>query len=167
MLLTSKEASKLLHELESERNYLISQEELTNTFLASVGEDIESCRPEYNYKETKKSIDETEKKIVKLKHAINKFNTETKVEGYDMTIDEMLVYIPQLTSRINKLNRMKNKLPKERDCRSMRSTIIDYCYTNYDINEVKEDYDVAVNELHKAQFNLDKTNVTEKFEVEI
>ena len=36
------------------------------------------------------------------------------VDGFGITIDEMLVYIPQLTKRKIKLLKMKSRLPKER-----------------------------------------------------
>ncbi len=53
-----------------------------------------------------------EAKIRKLKHAINIFNATQTVDGFDMTIDELLVYIPQLTKRKSKLLEMKSRLPK-------------------------------------------------------
>ena len=167
MLVTSKEANKMLHELEMELNHLISEEEQAKSFLAAVGEDIESCRPKYNYEESQDAIKLIEDKIIKLKHAINKFNIETVVDGFDKTIDEMLIYIPQLTQRSRKLNIMQNKLPKTRESINMRSNIIDYRYINYDVNKVKQDYKTTVDELHRAQIALDTVNVTDQFEVNI
>lgn len=167
MLITSKEANKMLHELEMELNHLISEEEQAKSFLAAVGEDVESCRPKYNYEESQTTIKSVEEKIIRLKHAINKFNTETVVDGFNKTIDEMLIYIPQLTQRSHKLNIMQSKLPKTREAMNMRSSIIDYRYVNYDIDVVKQDYKAAVDELHKAQIALDTVNVTKQFEVNI
>lgn len=167
MLITSKEANKMLHELEMELDRLLSEEEQAKSFLAAVGEDVESCRPEYSYEKTQDAIKAIENKIIKLKHAINKFNTETVVDGFNKTIDEMLIYIPQLTQRNYKLNNMQNKLPKTREALNMRSNIIDYRYVNYDIDKVKQDYKTSVDELHKAQIALDTVNVTKQFEVEI
>ena len=167
MLVTSKEANKILHELEMELNHLVSDEEQAKTFLAAVGEDVESCRPNYNYEESQSAIKAVENKIVKLKHAINKFNTETVVDGFDKTIDEMLIYISQLTQRSNKLNVMQNKLPKTREEFHLRSNVIDYRYVNYDIDKVKQDYKSTVDELHKAQIALDTVNVTKQFEINI
>ena len=167
MLVTSKEANKLLHELEEEHTYLLTNEGQSNTFLAAVGEDVESCRPNYDYEKVQDEIKTVENKIIKVKHAINKFNAVTFVDEFNKTIDEMLVYIPQLTRHIQKLNSMQNRLPKEREDSNMRSTIIDYRYVNYDINKVKKDYKEKVEELHKAQICLDTVNVTKKFEIEL
>jgi hypothetical protein len=43
------------------------------------------------------------------------FNVTHTVPGFDMTIDQILVYIPQLTAKKIKLYEMKTKLPKTRD----------------------------------------------------
>ena len=83
-----------------------------------------------------------------------------------MTIDEMLVYIPQLTKRKNKLLEMKSKLLKERveEQYGRQSNIIDYTYTNYDIALVEADYEKAADELSRAQLALDTVNQRESFE---
>ena len=44
-----------------------------------------------------------EEEIRKLKHALNVFNASNKVPGFEMTVDEMLVYLPQLSREKNKL----------------------------------------------------------------
>ena len=79
MLLTSKEANKLLQQLENEHETLLSKEDDTKSFLASVGEDVESCRPAYDYQSTQEMINEVESKIIKLKHCINKFISQSTI----------------------------------------------------------------------------------------
>lgn len=59
-------------------------------------------------------INTIEMKIIRLKHSISRFNLTTKVPGFGMTIDEMLVYIPQQTALKKKLDKMRSRLPKER-----------------------------------------------------
>ena len=105
-----------------------------------------------------------EAKIRKLKHAINIFNATQTVDSFDMTIDELLVYIPQLTKRKSKLLEMKSRLPKERV--EKQSSIIDYTYANYDIAAVEADYEKAADELSRAQLALDAVNQRETFEFE-
>lgn len=164
MKLTSKEANKLLRQLEADKLALLSKEKQSSTFLASVGEDVESCRPKYDYEKSQENIDDLNNKIIKLKHAINVFNTKTIVDGTDKTIDEVLVYLPQLSIKKAKLSRMVEALPKTREAMNMRSTIIDYRYTNYDNNVVKKDFEKICYELDKVQVALDTTNVTKTFE---
>jgi len=102
-----------------------------------------------------------------IKHAINQFNVSTVVEGFDMTIDEMLVYIPQLNRKKQKLQFMKSKMPKARSMNAFMKNIIDYEYVNYDLDAVKADFEAVSEELTKAQLALDKVNNSIEFEIEV
>lgn len=81
----------------------------------------------------------------------------------------MLVYIPQLTARKNKLERMRSRLTRERvqDSYSRNSTLVEYEYSNYDIQKVAADYSSVADELARAQNALDQVNATVTFEVVI
>lgn len=81
----------------------------------------------------------------------------------------MLVYIPQLTARKNKLERMRSRLPRERvqDSYSRNSTLVEYEYSNYDIQKVAVDYSSVADELARAQNALDQVNATVTLEVVI
>ena len=167
MKISSKNASKLLKQFNEERDSLILQENQSKMFLAAVGEDIESVRPEYDYDAVQKQLKDLEEKIVKLKHAINVFNTTTVLKNFDMSIDEMLVYIPQLTQRKNKLDQMRKVLPKQRVENYTSSNIIDYRIINYDLEKIRKDYDKTVEELNRAQSALDEANINLSFEVDL
>lgn len=164
---TSAQASKLLSKLQQEYNGLDMWEENSKTFLASVGEDVESARPEYDYEKMREQFSAIENKIRKVKHAINIFNTTTLISEFNMTVDEMLVYLPQLSRRKAKLTEMATTLPKARYRSGERSNIIDYKYANYDIDKVKEDLEKITEELSKAQLVLDLVNHTKVFCVDI
>ena len=86
-----------------------------------------------------------------------------------MTVDQMLVYIPQLNERKNKLTRMAENLPKERVNASGYGvkTIVEYKYANYDIARVEADLTAVTNELAKAQTALDVINNTATLEIEL
>lgn len=162
---TSAQANKLLKKLNDEYTALLSREERSQVFRAAMGEDIASVRPAYDYRETQTRLAELERTIRQLKHAINRFNTSQIVDGFNMTVDEMLVYIPQLTRRKSKLFDMKERLPKERvtEQYGRQSNIIDYTYANYDIAAVEADYEKATDELTRAQLALDAVNQRELF----
>lgn len=106
-----------------------------------------------------------EQKIRQVKHAINLFNTTHTVPGFDLTIDEMLVLIPQLTKRKNKLAEMKEKLPKTREQTYSKSNIVDYRYINYDSDAAASEYEKAAELLSRAQTALDTVNNTETLEI--
>ena len=165
MKYNSAQAAKLLSKLQQDFDQLVVFEANAKTFLASVGEDPETVRPEYDYKATKKELDALSAKIRKVKHAINAFNTTTVVPEFGITIDELLVYIPQLSAKKAKLRGMADALPKARENNFGKSNIIDYRYVNYDIKQVKADLDTVTEELSKAQLALDTINHSLEFDI--
>lgn len=168
MKYTSSEANKLLRRLNEEREAVLEKEQKSSTFLAAMGEDPETVRPKYDYAAAQRTLQELEQKIRAVKHAVNQFNLTHTVPGFDMTVDQMLVYIPQLTARKNKLALMKGRLPKQREAieRYGRiNSVIDYMYANYDIEAAEADYQAAAAELARAQAALDVLNNTEQMEI--
>ena len=167
MQYTSAQANKILKKLAEERERLLSLERAGKVFIAATTEDKESARPEYSYKDTKKALAKIEADIRVIKHAINVFNTTHFVEGFDLTVDQMLIYIPQLVERKYQLSQMAQALPKQRLTSNGRTNLIEYQYVNYDIDSVKQDYAAISEELSRAQVALDCLNNTETFSFSI
>lgn len=167
MKYTSSEAAKLLRKLNESHSALMQKESQSKEFLASVGEDVESVRPDYDYAAVQAELEALEGRIRAVKHAINLFNTTHTVPGFDMTIDQLLVYIPQLTARKAKLGYMRSVLPKTRELGRTNSSIIDYRYANYDLAAVERDYNEVTDLLSRAQTALDLLNSTETMDIEI
>lgn len=169
MQYTSATANKLLKKLNQDYGELLSMEAQSKTFLAATGEDPDSVRPEYDYRRTQQALAELSGKIKTVKHAINVFNVNTTVPGFDMTVDEMLVFLPQLSERVRTLNVMRSMLPKTRERtygQGMGATI-DYRYVNYDPAQVRADYEEKQALLVKAQTALDLLNNTACFEIDV
>ena len=168
MKVTSAQANKMIRQLNDELNALETREQNTRSFVAATSENIESVRPEYDYDTTQAEMIALEDKIRKAKHALHVFNATTIVPEFGMTIDMMLVYLPQLTHRKRRLNQMKKALPQERiESYSRNSALIEYRYTNYDIDKANEDYQAVTDELFRAQTALDLINSTVEFEMDI
>lgn len=167
MKCTSAQAAKLLEKLKQDYSRIAINEKNSKTFLASINENVESVRPEYDYEKTKVILSDLQMKIRKIKHAINMFNTQTIIPDFNMTIDEMLIYLPQLSMQKEKLIGMVNVLPKERHYTNSTSNIIDYKYINYDLNKVKEDLDSVTQKLANAQLALDAINHESIIEIDI
>ena len=168
MKYTCAEAAKVLRKLNEDLKVLRAKEVKGYRFTAAVDEDLESARPVYDYIQTQDEQLQIEAKIRKVKHAINRFNLETTIPEFEMTVDEMLVYIPQLSERKRKLTQMASFLPKERVSNGYQSTkIIEYTYTNYDLQQAADDLAKVSDELAKAQTALDVINNQGQLELEI
>lgn len=169
MKYTSAEANKLVRKLDDKIRDLLSLEDKASVFRAASSEDIESLRPEYDFGNTQAQLEELMAKHRAVKHAINVFNTTHELPGFaGVTIDQALIYIPQLNSRKETLRSMAARLPKERvEDYYNRSNIIDYRITNYDRETVKAAYDRTADTLTKLQLALDTVNTTAKMEIDV
>lgn len=165
MLYTSAEAAKLLRKLNEDKDNILSSESQSSTFRAAIDEDLESVRPEYDYSETQGKLFTLDDKIRRVRHAINEFNLTHEVPGFGMTIDQILVYIPQLTAMKQKLFAMQNRIAKRRV--TLTPNVIDYDYANYDIDSVRADYEKISDELSRVQTALDVINSSEKFNIDV
>ena len=65
MKYTSAQAAKILRQLKEEHQRLLAREAETQVFLAAVGEDPESLRPEYDYGQVQEKLAGLEEKIRK------------------------------------------------------------------------------------------------------
>ena len=142
MKYTSAEASKLLKQLQEERKNLLDIESKCYTFIAATTEDIEKARPEYDCDEVQKKLEMLEQNIMNVKHCINVFNMTHKPAGFELTVDQMLLHIPYLEEKKEKLSKMSRELPKTRLFTTGRSNLIEYRYVNYNLEIVKSDYSV-------------------------
>lgn len=168
MKYTCAEAAKILRKLNEDLKVLRSKEERGYRFTAAIDEDLESARPVYDYLQAQEEQCRIEEKIRKVKHAINCFNINTVIPEFDMTIDQMLVYIPQLSEKKRRLTEMASFLPKERVSNVYQATkIIEYTYTNYDLQKAADDLARISDELARAQTALDVINNSGQLEIEI
>lgn len=167
--ITSAIAAKQLRKLNEQHDALLAMEKKAKNFTAAIQEDVESVRPAYDFQATQDALVEIEEKIRKLKHTLNCFNSTYVIPDFNMTIDQMLIYIPQLTARKKRLDGMRSKLPKERVQSNFGrgNNIIEYDYANYDIAKAEEAFNAVSDELAKAQNALDAANATVLFEADI
>lgn len=167
MRYTSAEANKLLKALELRRNTIKKKEEKAASFQAAANENIEELRPEYDFAKVQAELASLNAKIREVKHAINVFNVSHTLPGYDgLTIDQALVYLPQLSEETRKLSDMASTLPRER-IESFRSMIVDYSIANYDIGEAEKAYEDVSERLTSLQLALDKANNSDTMEIDV
>ena len=167
MRYTSAEANKLLKALELRRSTIKKREDKASSFQASSTENIEELRPEYDFAGVQEELASLDAKIRKVKHAINLFNVSHELPGFEgLTIDQALVYMPQLSEQARKLSAMASALPRERT-ESFRTMIVDYTIANYDIAEAEEAFEKTSELLTSLQLALDKANTGDTMEIDV
>ena len=167
-MMTSAYANKVLRKLTKE--YWRRKENEGCTYVAAIDE--EPVIPDYDYEKVAAEITAIDEKILKIKHAININNATNKVAVGDaeMTIDEILVKMAQLSKRKAVLDNLRKREPKTRinsGLYSSRKTAPEYEYVNYDIELVKKEYERIDAEIAAMQIALDKYNQTFEFEVPV
>jgi len=172
MKMTSAYANKILRQLDEDKGFITNRESNSITYMASLDE--EPVIPEYDYLTTAKELDEIDRKVQIIKHAINNANVNNyiDVEGKKYTVDTILVRMSMLNRRKYKLDAMRKMLPKERidssgSYSSRRPAVPEYRYANYDIELIKAEFERISNEIMAMQIALDKYNQTFEFEVAI
>ena len=170
MKITSAYANKMIKTLEDEKSYILDKEASSCMYTAAADET--PVIPEYDYEKTSREIEAIDKKICRLRHALNMSNIAARipVNGYDMSVDMILVRMTQLNRRKAVLNSMRRQLPKTRvesGRYSPKKSVPEYRYTNYDIDKVKEDYERISDEIMQMQIALDRYNQTELLEVDL
>ena len=169
--MTSAYASKLLKKLTDERNYLANIENSRNTYFADEG--TEPVIPDYDYHETKQKISNLNDKIMMIRHAINLSNTTTllQIGDKELTVDSVLIRMPQLQAVKERLDDMRKNQQKEltrwRRWRYSIDEKAEIKYANYNIEDAKADYDKISSEIMMMQLALDRHNQTAEFEVDI
>ena len=160
--MTSAELNKQLKKLQCERGQLLELEQMSACFVAATTENVEEIRPEYDLLATNDTLIKLEKEIREIKHRLNVFNSTHVVEELGMTIDEVLVYLPQQSERVSKLARYAKHMPRMRcsDRYGSKTNLIEYEYANYSQADAQRLYETANDELVCAQIALDKANTT-------
>lgn len=164
MKFSSDTANKTIKNLQAEIDTLLSAEDRDKTYSYGVSE--EPVKPAYSFAETQKQLKELRDKVAVLRHAVNKFNISTTLEGFGFTVDEAL-------GRMSMLHREKSRLyallqvPEKTRVRSYGSREADFVYRNFDIEEVKAAYDAVCEELMQIQQAINVANLTITFEVEM
>ena len=159
--ITSAYANKMLRSLEEDKAFWVNKEASSSTYIAAV-----------NYMTVANTIDEIDRKIVTIKHALNLTNATAKVQvgEQEMSIDSILVRMAQLNKRKAVLDDMRKRLPKTRvygSAFSSSGSAPEYKYINYDPELIRQEYDRISNTIMDMQIALDRYNQTVLFEVDI
>ncbi len=167
--MTSAYANKILKRLQDDKSFWLSKERDGYVYVAAIDE--EPVIPEYDYNQISEEIENIDQKIVKIKHEINVINATSEIEiGKEkLTVDQILITMAQLNNRRSMLDIMRKKQEKKRidsGMYSSRKSVPEYQYVNYNIDNVKKDYEIIDSKIASLQIALDKFNQTFEFEIE-
>lgn len=168
-MMTSAYANKMLKRWEEDKEFWVKKEASSITYVAAVNE--EPVVPEYDYAEVSATIAALDEKIAIIKHALNVSNANAKVQVADseMSVDTVLIKMAQLNKRKAVLDLMRKQLPKAREDHSYmsRNAVPEYRYINYDLDLIKQEYELVSKTIMDMQMALDKYNQTVQFEVDL
>lgn len=165
MKFTGNTALKAITILNDEKTKILSDENSNMTYSYFEGET--PVIPEYNFVETVKKINQIDSDVRALKHAVKKFNLESKGPITGLTADEILIELPQMTMLKSKLSSMRN-VPDKKRLRSLSGgNGSEYQIRNYNIEDVEAEYRRASLRLMNLQEDMNRINLTGEFEVDI
>ena len=146
-----------------ERRELLKEEKKVCSYRVMEGEDPSAKKPEYDYEETLNQLMEFDDSIRSAKHTINSFSVSHYVPEYNMTLDELEMYLEDLNRRFNTLKELGDARPIKRTIvnRSVRHTI-----ANYDLKQARKDSERLDDERRKVRRIISEIKESEVFENE-
>lgn len=164
MKYTSAAAGKRIKALEEEKELVLSREVELCTYVRAVGEEMDA--PAYDFLATRDEVARIDAEVLRIRHALHRFNLETVLPDSKITIDEALVLMAQLGREKQLLKDMRARLPRKRvDSNWAGSASIEYEYANYDIKQAEERYAAVAQRISDLQMEIDYANQTVQFEV--
>lgn len=152
---------KLIAELEDKKDRLVSREMRLSRVQYRDGE----ARPDtgYSYAQTREEIATIDDKVRKIKHKLAKANCSVKVDGFDMTLGEALVYLAQLNGELVRLNGLSSERQEYTAIAQGGITLHYECL--YDVKSAEADAAALTGKIGKLQVAIDRANLTNFIEV--
>ena len=146
-----------------ERRELLKEEKKSCSYKVMEGEDPSAKKPEYDYEETRNQLMLFDDAVRLVKHTINSFSVSRYVPEYNMTLDELEMYLEDLNRRFNTLKELGEARPIKRTIvnRSVRHTI-----ANYDLKQARKDSERLDDERRKVRSIISEIKKSEEFENE-
>lgn len=151
------EIMKEIKRLEGEKDSWVTHER--NNCRVSYMTDEEPIMPNYDYVETSEALLEYDNRIRKLKGLLAYANATTIVEGFDMTINEALIYLAQLNVRVKRYDYLISFQKMTRKTVGIDGKI-EYTKILYDQEDAGRKLEEAKSEVIQLQMAIDRTNLT-------
>ena len=153
---------KEIKKLEEYRTKWINVERANCT--VSYLQDEEPVLPDYDYETTRVNIDHLDNEIRRLKGLLAYSNVTTIVDGFDMNINDALIYLAQLKQKEAHFNFLMNKNKIDRSTTGFGSAVIQFTKILYDQDVVREELNKVTETIMQLQMAIDRTNLTNMIE---
>lgn len=152
---------KAIKELEEKKKNLVYIENSRSKISYKEGEN--KVLTNYDYAETRKAIAQINERIRAIKHALAVCNCTAKVDDFDITIGEALVYLAQLNAEYSQLNVLSNYNKLTR--RITANGVLEYTECLYDPDKARSEMEALRAKICKLQVAIDRANLTNYIEV--
>lgn len=155
MKICNMEAMKKIKQLEEEIRLLDLNEK--QNCIVSYKEGEEKSVPNYDYARTRKAIEKANAEVRKIKFALSVANTTYKIDEFNITISEALVYLAQLSNEYDRLSSLasRNKISR----RITANGVLEYTECLYDTEEAKKEQRTVFEKISKLQVAIDRANL--------
>jgi len=164
-MVNSDTANKMIKQLYAEEETILNAEKNGKTYSYTFNETPEV--PDYDFNDTQAKLHEIRGKIAHLKHAINTFNITTYITIYgkdDLTVDQALFQMSVLNSEKKRLYSLL-QIPEKQRSRGFNSKEADFTQRNFDIADVRKEYDRVCKELMDIQQAINSANLMHYFKI--
>lgn len=161
MKVCHSEAMKKVKELEEQKKLLIYNENKRCTVSYKEGE--EKTPVDYDYAKCRKETEKLDSETRRIKHALAVANVSVKVDDFDMTIGEALVYLAQLNSEYVRLSMLAGREKLSR--RITTNGVVEYTECMYDPDKAEKDQKALYTKICKLQVAIDRANLNNYVEI--
>ena len=161
MKLCNAEVIKKIKDLEEQKQEILSDEQKNCTVTYQTETDMIDTG--YDFDKTRKAVENLNKEIMKLKHALNISNSTVIVEEFGLTIGECLIYMAQLNNEKGVLERLSRILSKSRV--TLYNGVVEYTVTNYDVETCKSKLNIIKETVRRLQLAIDRVNLNNMIEI--
>ena len=161
MKLCNAEVIKKIKDFEEQKQEILSDEQKNCTTTYQTETDMIDTG--YDFEKARNIVENLNKEIMRLKHALNVSNSTVIVEKFDLTIGECLVYMAQLNNEKVVLERMSRNRSKSR--MTLYNGTVEYTVTNYDVEVCKDKLNDIKETLRKLQLAIDRVNLNNMIEI--
>ena len=161
MKLCNSEIIKKIKVLEEKKSRILGEEETNHT--TKYQKEFDLIDLGYDFNATRKAVEEINREVVKLKHALNVANATVNVSEFNMTIGECIVYMAQLNAEKRVIEPM-SMIPAKKGTTTYGGAV-EYTIANYDIDECKQKLSDVNETICKLQVSIDRVNLSHIIEV--